>query len=341
MIHTGERPHKCDICGKGFRMRWRVALHRRTHTGEKPYGCPICSFRANRKDNMHGHMRRRHGGIFPIRDASGKIRKTATGPKKRRTWKRKSRRMPKKQAQELSQDSKPLVSERDAFSSQNDVPLRSSQFVFQHSPYVLQQPHQVIPDTPPLPSRSSGEQDPLMIQPPPDQEPLFIMEDLASQSMYPVEHHASKAIFDDPEVKKNGRSIFNAEVQVSEVPYSNDSVHTLTVPYQVYIKEEPQEPMVQYARPRREAANLGHIRRISMMLDEEEIKKEIGDEDAAPPARRGPKKGRRGTNYKQFSPNLKSEGDFFEPPVVWATEEDLLFTDDDTLKLEEDMDLLE
>lgn len=344
MNHTGERPHTCDICGKGFRMRWRVALHRRIHTGEKPYACPVCGFRANRKDNMYGHMRRRHGGVFPILDASGKNRKPATGPKMRRTWKRKSRRMPKKQAKELSQDLKPLASERDAFSSQNDEPLQNSQLVFQQSAYVLEQPHPAFPDTPSLQSLSSVKEDPLMIQPPlyvsTSLEPRVIRQSvLVSQPMCPAKHHAARVIFDDPELKKNGWRIRKAEIQLSKVPHSSDPARTPAAPCHVDVKEEPQETVDQCARPRREAASLGHIRLISMMLDEEDIKKEIGDEDAVPPARRGPKKGRRGAHCKPFSRTPKC-GDLFEPPVVWATEEDLLFTNDDTLMLEEDMDLL-
>lgn len=37
MVHTNERPHKCTLCDRTFRIKQRCDLHIRTHYGEKPY----------------------------------------------------------------------------------------------------------------------------------------------------------------------------------------------------------------------------------------------------------------------------------------------------------------
>ncbi|XP_042316710.1 zinc finger protein 621-like [Sceloporus undulatus] len=41
-MDIGEKPYRCQECGKGFAQKSVLVVHQRGHTGEKPYKCQQC-----------------------------------------------------------------------------------------------------------------------------------------------------------------------------------------------------------------------------------------------------------------------------------------------------------
>lgn len=55
----------CDICNKrfiGINRKYLLKRHKITHSGEKPFHCPYCNHKANIKQNLDVHIKRRHFG---------------------------------------------------------------------------------------------------------------------------------------------------------------------------------------------------------------------------------------------------------------------------------------
>ena len=64
--HTGDRLFKCDVCQKSFTQSGSLCAHKRTHTGDRPFKCDVCGMSFTQSGTLSAH-KRTHTGDRPFK----------------------------------------------------------------------------------------------------------------------------------------------------------------------------------------------------------------------------------------------------------------------------------
>ncbi len=58
-VHSGHKPLKCPVCGKGFSESSNLSKHKRTHEVKGRFTCtvPGCDRNFHRQDQLRRHMK--------------------------------------------------------------------------------------------------------------------------------------------------------------------------------------------------------------------------------------------------------------------------------------------
>ena len=66
ITHSADRPFKCELCQKAFKLRKQLTLHLWTHTGNKPHKCHLCHKSFISSQHLKEHVRV-HTGLTPFK----------------------------------------------------------------------------------------------------------------------------------------------------------------------------------------------------------------------------------------------------------------------------------